>query len=190
MLAYGPIMFIPMTFPFMWFLERYGLRVTMVGSSWLLAVGCGIRCFVPTAPHGTYWIILIHIGHILNGAVGVPVMIIPTRLSSLWFPPRERTFATAVTNTAQALGVAVGFITVPYMTRTYDIHTMLYVEAEIALFIALLATIYFPSHPPTPPSVTADEQRINFGASLKSLLTNKDFVILACSGGLITGALG
>ena len=174
----------------MWFLERYGLRVTMVLSSWLLAIGCGIRCVVPTAPHGTYWIILIHIGHLLNGIVGVPVMTIPTKLSSVWFPPRERTFATSVTNTAQALGVAVGFITVPYLTRTYDIHTMLYVEAEIALFIALLATIYFPARPPTPPSVSADEQRRNFGSSLKTLMTNKAFILLASSGGVITGAMG
>ena len=188
--AYGPIGFIPLVFPFMWFLERYGLRVTMVLSSWVLAIACGIRCVVPTAPHGTYWIILIHIGQLLNGFVGVPIMTIPTKLSSMWFPPKERTFATAVTNTAQALGVAIGFVTVPYLTRTYDIHTMLYVEAEIALFIALLATIYFPSRPPTPPSVSADEQRSTFVSSLKALMTNKAFILLACSGGIVQGAMG
>ena len=161
----------------------------MVLSSWVLAIGCGIRCVVPTAPHGTYWITLIHIGQLLNGIVGIPVMTIPTKLSSVWFPPRERTFATAVTNTAQYLGTGVAFIIVPYLTRTYDMHTMLYVEAEIALFIALLATIYFPSRPPTPPSVSADEQRSKFVSSLKALMTNKAFILLACSGGIVQGTM-
>ena len=171
----------------LWTESNHGVEFVGVGY-----IACGIRCVVPTAPHayGTYWIILIHIGQLLNGFVGVPIMTIPTKLSSMWFPPKERTFATAVTNTAQALGVAIGFVTVPYLTRTYDIHTMLYVEAEIALFIALLATIYFPSRPPTPPSVSADEQRSTFVSSLKALMTNKAFILLACSGGIVQGAMG
>ena len=161
----------------------------MLISSWLLAVGCGMRCFVPTAPQGagTYWTILFHIGHLLNGIVGVAVMTIPTRVSSLWFPPKERTWATAIATTAQPLGVALAFVTLPYLTRKYNIHTMLYVEAEIGLFVALLATIYFPPRPPTPPSVTAELERTDFKTSLKALILNKGFLVLAVSGGLFTG---
>lgn len=173
--------------PLMWFMERYGLKVTMLISSWLLAVGCGMRCLVPIAPRGTYWTVLLHVGHLMNGVVGVVVMMIPTRLSSLWFPPRERTMATAATTTSQPLGVALAFVGLPYLTRKYDIRTMLYVEAEIGLFVALLATIYFPSKPPTPPSVTADERRITLGKSLKSFVSNKDFLLLVASGGLFAG---
>ena len=185
--AYGPIAYIPFTFPFMWFLDRFGLRVSMLSGSWILAVGVGIRCFVPSEP-GSKWLFLIHLGHILIGIVGPPVMSMPPRLSSVWFPPKQRTFATAVTVMSQSVGLALGFILVPFLTRHYDIRTMLYVSAELALFVALLATIYFPAHPPTPPSESADEDRTHFLASLKALTFNPSFVVLAMSSGLLTGA--
>ncbi len=189
-LAYGPIVFIILTFPFMWFLEKAGLKITIVGSAWILAVACGIRCFVPNVPQGKPWLFLIHLGHILNAAVGLPLMIAPPRLSVVWFPPSQRTFATAAMLASQTFGIAVAFISIPYLTRTYDIHTMLYVEAELALFIALLATIYFPNSPETAPSQTAASNRMDFKASIWSLMTNPSFLLLAISGGLIQGAVG
>ena len=89
---------------------------------------------------------------------------------------------------AQFMGLALGFIIVPYLTRHYDIHTMLYVTAEMALLSALLATIYFPPRPPTPPSPSATTDRTKFLSSLKDLMCNRAFIVLAISGGLITGA--
>ena len=182
--AYGPIAFIPLAFPFMWFLDRFGLQVSMLCGSWILAIGSGICCFVPD---GTKWTFVFHIGHFLIGVAGLPVMMMPPRLSSVWFPPGQRTFATAVTTMAQSVGVAIAFITVPYLTRQYDIHTMLYVQAEMGVFVALLATIYFPPRPPTPPSVSATKSRTRFVSSMKALLTNRAFLVLGLSGGLVTG---
>ena len=170
----------------MWFLDRFGLRVSILSSSWILAIGMGIRCFVPERP-GSKWIFLIHLGHILIGVVGAPVMSTPPRLSSVWFPPNERTFATALMVGAQSIGIALSFIIIPYLTRHYDIHTMLYVNAEMGLFVALLATIYFPPRPLTPPSQSATTDRIKFWSSLKAMMCNRAFLVLAISGGLITG---
>ena len=184
--AYGPIAFIPVAFPYMWFLDRFGLRVSVLSSSWILAIGMGIRCFVPSVP-GSKWIFLIHLGHIMIGIIGPPVMSTPPRLSSVWFPPKQRTFATAMMVMAQSVGISMGFIIVPYLTRHYDIHTMLYVTAEMALFVALIATIYFPPRPPSPPSESASTDRTQFWSSLKALVTNKSFIVLAISGGFITG---
>ena len=121
------------------------------------------------------------------GIVGLPVMIAPPRLSSVWFPPKQRTFATAFANTAQSIGVALAFIIIPYLTRHYDIHTMLYVQAEMGLFVALLATIYFPAHPPTPPSYSATTERTKFLSSIKALACNRPFIVLGLSGGLVNG---
>ena len=121
------------------------------------------------------------------GVVDPPVMSTPPRLSSVWFPPKQRTFATAVMVMAQNVGIALGFIIIPYLTRHYDIHTMLYVSAEMALFVALLATIYFPGQPPSPPSQSASTDRTKFWSSLKALITNRAFIVLAVSGGLISG---
>ena len=146
----------------------------------------GIRCIVPSQP-GTKWIFLIHLGHIMIGIVDPAVMSTPPRLSSVWFPPSQRTFATAVMVMSQNVGFALGFIIVPYLTRHYGIHIMLYVTAEMAIFVALLATIYFPPNPPTPPSESATTERTKFWSSLKALMCNRSFIVLAISGGLITG---
>lgn len=170
----------------MWLMERVGLRVIMVSSCWLLAVGGGIRCFVPYGK--SPWIVLFHLGHMMIGIVGLPVMMAAPRLSSLWFPVKQRTFATAVGTMAQLIGVAVAFIIIPYLTRKYDIRTMLYVQAEMGIFVALLATIYFPSQPPSPPSASAGAKRTKFIPSLKSLVFNPAFIILGISGGLVNGA--
>ncbi len=170
----------------MWLMERVGLRVIMVVSCWLLAVGGGIRCFVPYGK--SPWIVLFHLGHVMIGIVGLPVMMVAPRLSSLWFPVKQRTLATAIGTMAQLIGVALAFIIIPYLTRKYDIRTMLYVQAEMGIFVALLATIYFPSQPPTPPSASAGVKRTKFIPSLKSLILNPAFIVLGISGGLVNGA--
>lgn len=157
-----------------------------------MAIGCGVRCFVPSSTPGesNLWIILFHIGQFLNGVVGLAVMIAPPRLSSLWFPASQRTFATAAMMAAETIGVALAFISIPYLTRTYSIHTMLYVETEISVFVAILATIYFPNHPATAPSQTAASGRMSFRDSIGQLMTNPSFLMLAISGGLLQGAVG
>ena len=181
-------MFIVLIIPCMWLLERFGLQPTVVSSAWVLAVGSTIRCFVPDGNGRSGWVVLFHIGHIMIAFVGIAIMMSPPRLSSVWFPPNQRAFATAVTTLAESIGITIAFLALPYITQKYSIHTMLYVQAEMSICVALLATIYFPSKPSTPPSPTADLERIPFLQSLKSLLTNVPFLFLALSGGISTGS--
>ncbi len=177
------------TIPFTWFLYRYGLRIVTLVGAWMLAVGCGIRVFVPFVPHAREWIWVMHLGHIIIGLVGLPIMIIPSKVSSVWFPVNQRSFATAITTNAQGFGSGFGFLMITYLTEQFGIRTMLYVQAEIALFVAILATIYFPAEPPTPPSHSAEEDRDGFLLSLKKLLFNKNFILLVVSGGIVVGAV-
>lgn len=186
---YSPIAFMFLTVPFTWFLHRFGLRISGVGGAWMMVVGCGIRVFVPFLPSATHWIWVMHLGHILIGVVGIPFMVMPSKVSSVWFPVSQRSFATAIAANAQGFGAGVGFLLIAFLTEQYGIRTMLYVQAELALFVAILATIYYPNAPPTPPSPSANEERSNFLQSLKMLLMNRNFVLLALSGGAITGAV-
>ena len=180
-----------LTVPFTWFLHRFGLRVSGVGGAWMLAVGCGIRVFIPYVPNAHHWIWVMHLGHILIGIVGLPIMIMPSKVSAVWFPVNQRSFATAITTNAQGFGAGLGYVFITYLAEKYDIRTMLYVQAEVALFIAILATIYFPPRPPTAPSPSAEEERTdsNFLLALRKLLTNRNFILLALSGGAITGGV-
>lgn len=155
----------------------------------MLAVGCGIRVFIPFVPHAHQWIWVMHVGHILIGIVGLPVMMMPSKVSAVWFPVNQRSFATAITANAQGLGAGIGFVLITFLTEQYGIRTMLYVQAEVAFFVAILATIYFPSSPPTPPSLSAMKGRTNFLDSMKKLMLNRNFIFLAVSGGAISGAV-
>ena len=189
-LEYGSIAFILLTIPFTWFLNRFGLRIVGVGGAWMLAVGCGIRVFIPFVPNAHAWKWVMHVGHILIGLVGLPCMTMPSKISATWFPPHQRSFATAlIANASMGLGAGLGFLMSPYLTKQFGIRTMLEVQTEIAVFIALLTTIYFPSEPPTPPSFTASEERSRFLDSLKLLLLNRNYWLLVLSGGIMMGAL-
>ena len=170
-------------------MQKIGLRIIFIASVWLLAIGFTIRVFVPYVPHAHNWTWLIHLGHFMIGLVGLPVMIFPTRISSVWFPPRERTFATAVMINAEGMGITIGFIMAPLLVQQYGMKTMMYVQAELAVFVAILATIYFPSRPPSPPSTTAGEERLELAKSVKSLCRNVPFILIASSGGIILGGI-
>ena len=128
-----------------------------------------------------------HIGHILIGYVGLPAMILPPIVSSVWFSPKERTFSTAVGVNAQSFGGAVGFLLISFLTLQYGIRTMLYVMAELSIAVAILFSIYFPSQPPTPPSISAEKDRTTFKESLFKLLRNKGFLLLVTAAGIGLG---
>ena len=176
-----------LTVPFLWLVQKLGLRIIFVASAWLLAIGFTIRVFVPYVPHAHNWTWLIHLGHIMIGLVGLPVQALPTRISSVWFPPHQRTFATAVIVNAEAVGVTLAFILLPLLVQQYGMKTMMYVLAEVAVFVAILATIYFPSRPPSPPSTTAGEERLQLVKSVKILRRNIPFILLIISQGTLLG---
>ncbi|KAL5506177.1 hypothetical protein EMCRGX_G007765 [Ephydatia muelleri] len=113
--AYGSIVFIILIFPSMWFLDRFGLQLTVVISAWVLAIGSTIRCFVPDGH--SWWIVLFHVGHIMIAFVGIAIQMTPPRLSSVWFPPKQRAFATAVTTLAESMGITIAFLALPYITQ-------------------------------------------------------------------------
>jgi MFS family permease len=136
-----------------------------------------------------HWKWVMHVGHVLIGLAGIPLMVMPSMVSAVWFPVDQRSFATAFTANSQGFGTGIGFVLIAFFTEQYGVRTMLYIQAEFGLFVALLATIYFPPSPPTAPSPSAQEERSSFLQSMKMLLKNRNFILLAVSGGTITGAV-
>jgi len=53
------------------------------------------------------------VGQFFNGLAGPVTQAGPPLLSSIWFPPNERTTATALASLAGSLGVAISFIIGP-----------------------------------------------------------------------------
>ena len=51
-----------------------------------------------------------HAGQLFNGVAGPIAMAAPTLISSLWFPTRQRSFATGIMLSAMSLAIAISFI--------------------------------------------------------------------------------
>jgi FLVCR family MFS transporter 7 len=102
-----------------------------------------------------YSIWTIHIAQILNAAVGPFVMATPSKISANWFPPKERTTATAIGTLSNYMGSAAGFLIGPYVVSFSNIQTLIVVEAIHGLVILIWTCLYFPDKPPSPPSASA-----------------------------------
>ncbi|XP_064643405.1 uncharacterized protein LOC135497578 [Lineus longissimus] len=97
-----------------WLLETRGLRTTILIGTGVLAVGASIRCITMEQPYATW---LMNIGAFLEGVYGAAAMAGPCVVSSTWFPVNERTTATAISATANYLGIAAAFILGPLLIR-------------------------------------------------------------------------
>ncbi len=85
-----------------------------------MCAGTALRTLATEDPA---FLALCHTGLFLNGASGVIVMSFPALISSLWFPESERILATALSQSVNILGVALGQglgpVAVPYDEK-YD----------------------------------------------------------------------
>lgn len=116
---WGPISYVVGTFAFSWILDEKGLRPACLLSGFLVAAGTGLRCITSKSSVATP---LIHFGQFLNGLAGPVAMGAPPALSSEWFPPEQRTTATAIATVTNTLGLAVSFLLGPYLVPVQKSH--------------------------------------------------------------------
>ena len=182
----------------------------MVLSSGLQFLGAAVRC-IPTN-NNTTATVLMHCGQFIIGIAGG--MYPAALISSTWFPPNQRTTATALSTVAGYIGSASGFIispafvddikdsNVPKVDNHYQlnstqvnvykkqINNLLYSEAAVQLLLVLAIVIYYPAKPKNPPSKSAAKERVDFKNGLKKLLKNYNFLLLATIYGASTGVYG
>jgi hypothetical protein len=145
----------------------------------------------------------LHAGQILNAACGPLAMTPVSQLSCLWFDTNERTRATTVAIMAYNLGSTMGFIMGPAVVYSPEhISRLLYIHVGLAFAACVLALIYFPGQPPTPPSPAAEllirgsvnEEGVKswrfYTTSLRRCFTTPSFILLVSAGGLIGGTYG
>ncbi|KAL8563241.1 hypothetical protein ACOMHN_065883 [Nucella lapillus] len=212
----GNLAFVLVMVPVTWLMDVKGLRVSMIFSSFFLAVGFGLRC-VTSDPAVASW--LISVGQILIGIGGSVPFGGVSLLAATWFPPTQRATATAVSSIFSYLGVALSFIIGPQLvpeppnitsiasadgqgnmrnvseavdiTEQRDaIMRLLYYEAGLAGLVLVVVLVYFPATPPLPPCRSAAVTRTQYGAGLKALLGNGRFWVLTIAYSVPVGTYG
>jgi hypothetical protein len=170
-LDWGPVAFCLTVLPALWLLHRSraGLRVSIRLGLTLCALSAALRlvpAWLPRSQRGSAASLAItHIAQFLNGAVAPLAVASPSYLSLVWFADGERNLATALANTSNALGRAVGFFLGPLLVRTAeDLPTLLYVTFACAAVPCAAAWAYLPAVPASPPSGAAALEARRWGA--------------------------
>ncbi|XP_052806509.1 solute carrier family 49 member 4 homolog [Mya arenaria] len=100
---------------FCYFMDVKGLRISTLICAVLLFVGAAIRC-ITMEP--TVMTVCSPIASVLFGIGSTVLFAGPPKFSSVWFPPEQRTFATAIVSFANYFGNAMGFIIGPLMVSS------------------------------------------------------------------------
>ena len=204
---WGAITFIIAVFPSAYIIDVLGLRKATIMAGSFLTLGSGLRCIF-TYKDKSKATILINAGQICIGLCGPVSQAAATAISSTWFPPKQRTTATAIGSLASYCGTALSFMLGPHLVDDIDechytpgsvnydnyvenvgdqIMHYLYIQCGFVGFLLFLIFVSYPAKPPKPPSASANVERINFKDGLKRLLKNPQFQLIAFAYGISTG---
>nr|XP_027230306.1 disrupted in renal carcinoma protein 2-like isoform X4 [Penaeus vannamei]XP_027230307.1 disrupted in renal carcinoma protein 2-like isoform X4 [Penaeus vannamei]XP_027230308.1 disrupted in renal carcinoma protein 2-like isoform X4 [Penaeus vannamei] len=90
-----------------WFLHAFGLRAGVLTAAGMLALGTALRTLTVQDAAFT---VLSHACAVLVGLAGTVFVSAPPMLAAVWFPPTERTTATAISLAANQLGTAGSYL--------------------------------------------------------------------------------
>jgi MFS transporter, FLVCR family, MFS-domain-containing protein 7 len=165
------IMYIIMTMPASWVIEKFGFRTSLVIGSLLTVLFGAARYFFA----GNYSLVLAAQFLI---AAGQPFLVnVSTKVPANWFPVEERSTASGILVMAQYIGFMVPMAISPLIVDQNGIKAMLGIYAAIA-FLAALPAVFFtrekPAVPPGPPEPVASMSFKTIG----KLLLNRNFVLV------------
>lgn len=194
LLNWGLIVFVPALVPAMWLHAQraQGLLLALRLAALLTAAGAVVRC-LPS-------VIFAHVGQIFIGLAGPLVWNACGSFSSAWFPPEERTFATAVGGGGSYLGSGIQFLAVLPVTTAERFGTFLYAEAVWGVAVLFVTFLALPAGPRWAPSVSAAshvdsgnsamEAIRHFGADLAAAGRNSSIWLIGLGAGIASGLYG
>lgn len=170
------IMFVLLSLPASWIIDRYGYRCSLIIGAALTAVFGTARAFFADQ----FTIVLIAQFFI---AAGQPFLLnISTKVPANWFPHSERATAAGILTMAQYLGFALPMIIAPAMASAVGIPAVLKVFAAVAALSAAVSILLTREHPPVPPPGPVWEKEDFSIPTLHMLLKNGPYrlALLIC----------
>jgi len=163
------IVFIIVSIPASWVIDTYGIKIG-VGIG---AVLTGVFGMLRGMANTNYELLLMaQIGI----AVGQPFLLNAiTKLASRWFRIEERATAAGLGTLAMYIGVLVGMLLTPYLSKTYGISHMLYIYGVTSIMAALIFILFSKERPLTAPCHAHQEERSLVFDGLRNTFKNKNF---------------
>ncbi|KAJ8668361.1 hypothetical protein QAD02_010024 [Eretmocerus hayati] len=190
--------YIILIFPVTYLLKKISLKKSLVLGSLLCCVGSWIK--ILSCSPDRFLITLL--GHSVMALSVVMMLPIPGQLAAHWFSSDEVSKATSIGLLGQLLGMALSFLLPPLLVKNHeniddigkDLNLMFWSIAVASTLSLLLIVPFFQSDPKLPPSKArafqqdhSVKEQQSFGKSIKNILTNRNFMILCHSYGLILG---
>ncbi|KAL4509326.1 hypothetical protein ABPG72_018257 [Tetrahymena utriculariae] len=201
------ILFLPVTLPVGYILEKYGLCVSIYISSILVIVGVWLRVLI----NQNYY--LVFLGHILMG-LGIPfIQNMMTKLSLVWFRAEKRKILflffyikrqiiTQILMITTMITMLISSLLPGMWMKDYDeikdeqddykegrnkVKDLMMIQAIVSSALAVIGCLLFKEKPLTPPSFTATQQRDDVKSSIKKLIKSKNYIIIFVCYGLFCG---
>jgi MFS family permease len=112
-------------------------------------------------------------------AMGQPLILgAITKLAARWFLKSERATAVGLGTLSIYLGVLAGLVVTPILLPRIGMQRMLLAGGIVSAAAAVLFILMAREHPPTPPGPVGQDERVLMFDGLKSMLRQKDFILL------------
>jgi len=179
--------YVPANFIANYIIDTYGLRAGTITGTILTVIGFWARIF---AENDFNWIL---VGQIFAG-FGTPYFYsTPQKISNVWFGAKERTISTPTIVTSFYIAASLGTIIPQHFidihadpkTVRHQLHELLYLSAIVGIVSCVFVIIFMKSKPKTPPSPAAAAPKYNYKKSLKTLLKDKNTLLLLASTSII-----
>ncbi|XP_066912877.1 heme transporter FLVCR2-like [Clytia hemisphaerica] len=197
-----PFVFVFIALPFAYFMDSFGVRTLLLVGSSLNAI-CVCLHLAGTFRQQGIWFVLA--GQFV-AAFSVGAYLQVTTVASVWFPESEQAIATSIALACNIIGNSMGYLQPSYMVPDSENMDKIYkglFEMNIShvafLGMCLISTyLFFEEKPILPPSYAKaivdntnhPEQCVEtpgFKTSLKTLITDKNFVIFSFVFGISFG---
>jgi MFS family permease len=166
------VIYIIIVIPSAWIIDTWGFR-RAVGIGAAITAACAMTRGIFAKDFN------IVLASQIGIAIGQPLVLGSiTKLAARWFPVNERATATGLGTLALYLGILAGMIITPILTIGYSIKGMLLIYGGAAAISAVAFVAFSREHPPTPPCPPGGEERTLMYDGLKSMLKQKDFILL------------
>jgi cyanate permease len=166
------IVFIFVSIPASWIIDKYGIRVG-VGIGALLTGVFGLLRGLVTTDYNLLMMAQIGI------AVGQPFLLNAiTKLAARWFAIDQRATASGLGTLAMYVGILLGMTLTPYLTIGYGINNMLYIYGIVSVIAAVIFLVFAKERPPTAPCHPDQEERSLVLTGLKNTFRSKQFILL------------
>lgn len=168
------IVYLPLSIPVSWVIDSLGFHLAVgIGAALM-----GIFGIIRGLSGLNYTLVL---ASTIGIAVSQPFLLNAwTKVPAKWFPEKERATAVGLVTLSSLIGVAVGMILSPILIKRISIANIQLIYGGISAVFAVLFIVFTREDPPTPPCKPGLEERALMLNGLKTVLTNKSFLLYLC----------